>query len=99
MSTIDQSEYKQMYVTGAKRGEERACNQNTIAFRFASHWLRKCGGFCQPITERSNAKPTQTRNCARKPLCKKAFSLRKTPPTVPWTVETVGGADNQGIVH
>ena len=36
---------KQRHVTGAKRGKN-ACEQVTIGFGFASHWLRKWREFC-----------------------------------------------------
>ena len=46
--------------------EANTCNrhqrrQNACKHGFASHWERKWREFCQPITERSNAKPKQTR--------------------------------------
>ena len=48
--------------TGSK-ARENGCDQVTIGFdfRFSSHCLRKWGEFFQPITERSKAKPKQTR--------------------------------------
>ena len=35
--------------------------QDMVGYGFASHWLRKWREFFQPITERSEAKPKQTR--------------------------------------
>ena len=34
--------------------------QGPIGFGLASYWLKKWREFCQPITERSKAKPKQT---------------------------------------
>ena len=46
-----------------RQARENACGENTISFGFASHvaGLRKWRVFCEPITDRSNAKPKQTR--------------------------------------
>ena len=44
-----------------RQARENARVQLAIGFGFASHWLRKWREFCQPITERSKAKPKQTR--------------------------------------
>ena len=43
------------------QARENARAQLAIGFGFASHWLRKWREFCQPITERRNVKPKQTR--------------------------------------
>ena len=40
---------------------ENECARVTIGFGFTSDWLRKWREFFKPITERSNAKPKQTR--------------------------------------
>ena len=47
-----------------RQARENACEQVSIGFIFASHWLRKWREFCQSnaITEGSKAKPKQTRN-------------------------------------
>lgn len=39
---------------------ENTCKQVTIGFGFGSHLLKKWRDFCQPITDRSNAKLMQT---------------------------------------
>jgi len=43
------------------KAPESTCDQVKIGFGFASHWLRKWRKLFQPITERSKAKPKQTR--------------------------------------
>ena len=38
---------------------ENACEHVTIAFDFASHWLRKWREFCQPIIDDSKSKQSK----------------------------------------
>ena len=55
---MNQSEFKAN--TGSRRqARETTREQGTIGFNFTSYWLRKWRKFCQPITERSNAKLKQ----------------------------------------
>ena len=50
-----------MYATGAKRGKTRASEVLVLL----PNWLKEWREFCQPIIERSKAKPKQTRNYFR----------------------------------
>ena len=56
---MNQSEFKVITCNG-RQARENAPVQLVIGFGFASHWLRKCREFCQPITEQSKAKPKET---------------------------------------
>ena len=48
------------YLTGTKCGKTRAAKTRLIlAWILIADWLRKCREFCEPVTERSNAKQTQ----------------------------------------
>ena len=66
--------WSEFFEAGVKRGKRRAIMPSeyklnfalvTIGSGFVSHWLRKWRKFCQPITERSKAKPKQTLNYFR----------------------------------
>ena len=48
-----------------RKARENACEQITIGFGLASHWLTKWREFCQPISELGKAKPKQMRNFFR----------------------------------
>ena len=61
---MDQSELEAN--TGNRcQARENACERDTIGFSFVSHWSRNWREFFWPITERSKAKPKQTRNYFR----------------------------------
>ena len=59
-SSVNQTEFEEI-TCNQRQARENARVQLGIDFGFASHWLRKGRKFCQPITERSKAKPKLTR--------------------------------------
>ena len=61
---MNQSEFK-ANSCNRRQARENACERGTIGFGFTSYWLREWREFCQPITERSNAKPKEKRNYFR----------------------------------
>ena len=55
---MNQSEFE-ANACNRRQARENACERGTIGFGFDSHWLKKWREFCEPITERSKAKPKQ----------------------------------------
>ena len=58
---MDQSEFE-ANTCNRRQAREKAYERGTIGLGFSFHWLRNWREFWQPITERSKAKPKQTRN-------------------------------------
>ena len=63
-NTTSHSEFK-ANTCDWRQARENESGESTIGFGLDSHWLRKWCNFCQPITERRNAKPNQTRKYFR----------------------------------
>ena len=61
---MNQSEFK-VNSCNRRQARENACERGMVGFGLASHWLKKWRAFCEPITERSKAKPKQTCNYFR----------------------------------
>ena len=61
---MNQSEFE-ADACNRRQARETMCDQVMIGFGLVSHWLKKWREFCQPITERSKAKPKQLPNYFR----------------------------------
>ena len=72
------------------QGRENASGQVAIGFSFEPDWLSRWREFCRPITERSKAKPIQSRITFDTQLKIALMEIRnvRIPPT--WTAYDIG---------